>query len=113
MYLTETNKWYALNIKGDVPSPRASFALETDGERVFLFGGTDGTRTFNDLYLLDLDKLEWIHLKPNYASMTNLPKSRLGCSLTYSDGEFYLFGGMHMCLKKKGERFVCHFYLNF
>lgn len=38
---------------GDVPSPRYAHAAVAAGTKLFVFGGTDGARHFDDIYVLD------------------------------------------------------------
>jgi hypothetical protein len=40
-------------VKGTPPSPRDSHTCTTVGQRLFVFGGTDGTSPLKDLHILD------------------------------------------------------------
>jgi hypothetical protein len=44
-----------------LPAPRRCHALcaTDDGGRLWLFGGTDGQKTLNDLWLYDVDRRSW------------------------------------------------------
>lgn len=46
-------------MKGTPPSPRDSHSCTTVGNRLFVFGGTDGTNPLKDLHVLDT--CEYIH----------------------------------------------------
>lgn len=39
--------------KGTLPSPRDSHSCTAVGDNLFVFGGTNGTNSLNDLYILD------------------------------------------------------------
>lgn len=49
-----TMEWRALQASGDPPSPRYGHAVVIVGNKMLLYGGTDGASTFGDLYVLDL-----------------------------------------------------------
>lgn len=44
-------------MKGTPPAPRDSHSCTTVGDNLFVFGGTDGRRPLNDLYMLDTCEL--------------------------------------------------------
>ena len=44
---------------GSVPSPRSNYSCVTYAERVILFGGFDGTKRFNDVYIFNPRSLQW------------------------------------------------------
>ena len=49
--------WSPVCVTGSNPSPRASHTLTAvDEKRVILFGGYDGQKDLNDLWLLDVQK---------------------------------------------------------
>jgi len=74
------------------PQPRFDQAMATDREsgRVFLFGGRDGERFFNDLWVLDEKKMSWRKIETGQG-----PAPRSGHSLVYDkkSGRLILFGG--------------------
>jgi len=75
--------------KGDIPSERGHCAVSTIGSNLFLFGGTKYGEGYNDLFVLDVDKLEWKKL----STTGTIPIPRWGSSMT-SFGKFLiLFGG--------------------
>lgn len=45
--------WTKPNIKGHPPTPRDSHTCVTMGEKLYVFGGTDGTSPLDDLHVLD------------------------------------------------------------
>lgn len=40
----------------------ASLSAAEDGRRLYLFGGSDGSRALNDVFFLELEKLSWTFL---------------------------------------------------
>ena len=49
--------WSPVCVTGSKPSPRAGHTLTAvDEKRVILFGGGDGQKHWNDLWLLDVQK---------------------------------------------------------
>ena len=49
--------WTQPIISGTPPPPRDSHTCTTVGDNLLVFGGTDGTKPLNDLYILDTCKL--------------------------------------------------------
>jgi len=74
------------------PPPRFDQAMATDreGGRVFLFGGRDGKRFFNDLWVLDQKKMSWSKIEIGQG-----PSRRSGSSLVYDQKSrrLILYGG--------------------
>lgn len=55
----------------------ASLCATEDGRRLYLFGGSDGTRSLNDVVFLELEKLSWtyvaVHVSTARASQSRQP----------------------------------------
>ena len=49
--------WTQPMISGTPPPPRDSHSCTTVGDNLVVFGGTDGIKSLNDLYILDTCKL--------------------------------------------------------
>lgn len=47
-------RWYKIESKGTVPSPRHFHATAAIGDRVYMFGGFDGEGWKDDTHVLDL-----------------------------------------------------------
>ena len=47
------------------PPPRAGFGLAVSGDLLWLFGGSDGTCVYDDLWTLDLNSAAWSVVQPN------------------------------------------------
>ena len=52
--------WYSPMPQNDPPSScRAAHSCDKVGSNLYIFGGWNGKRALNDLYMLDIDKLVW------------------------------------------------------
>lgn len=52
-------RWQLLDVKGDLPCPRHSHAAAAVGDKLFIFGGTDGKQLLNDVYVFDTTTCVW------------------------------------------------------
>jgi N-acetylneuraminic acid mutarotase len=62
----DTNTWSKPSVRGKVPPPRASFASNVIGRKLYLFGGGriwDEGPVFNDTYSYDIGT---VHIIPYY-----------------------------------------------
>lgn len=82
--------WYAPEATGAQPCPRAAHSATVVGTRVYVFGGNDGTRLFNDLHILEVETMGWS--KPKVRGMPPSPRAGHGAALV-GDHELYIFGG--------------------
>lgn len=55
----EPTGWEKIESSGTVPSPRHSHAATTLGGLMYVYGGTDGTTVFNDMWEYDPATNEW------------------------------------------------------
>ncbi|CAF1214264.1 unnamed protein product [Adineta steineri] len=95
VYNCASNQWFQPLVKGDVPTGCAAFGFATDGTRILVFGGMIEYGKYSaDLWELNPLKWEWKKLKPRPPRTAPLPCARLGHTLTYAEGKFYLFGGL-------------------
>ena len=60
-------------------------------EKLYIFGGWDGSKRLNDLYILDTEKMIWTEVIPNMPN--TIPSPRAGMSLTNIKNKLVLFGG--------------------
>lgn len=57
----KTVVWKTPKINGIPPSPRSSHSATAVDNRLFVFGGFDGRRYYNDLHILDLGAPPYVH----------------------------------------------------
>ncbi|XP_062382629.1 kelch domain-containing protein 1-like [Sardina pilchardus] len=90
MFEPETNTWSEPQTQGVPPSPRASHASVTAGNKGYVCGGMDSTDM--DLHCLDLDTWTWTQI---YPTVGPLPVGRSLHTLTaVSEDKLFLFGGL-------------------
>ncbi|CEL93311.1 unnamed protein product [Vitrella brassicaformis CCMP3155] len=81
--------WVRPAASGSAPSARACHTLTRVGRKLYMFGGYDGTKCFNDMDVLDLDTMTWI--QPNLTG--TIPQARNAHTMTVITTKLYLFGG--------------------
>ena len=94
LHILDVNKMKWLSeeqaaVSGDLPSRRANHSSAVVGRKLCIFGGWDGKKRLNDIFILDTDTLVWS--KP--AVTGRLPAPRAGMSFTSVNGFTFLFGG--------------------
>ncbi|CAF4488939.1 unnamed protein product [Rotaria sp. Silwood1] len=90
-----TNQWFQPLTKGDIPTGCAAFGFATDGSRIIVFGGMIEYGKYSaDLWELNPITWQWKKIKARPPRTSSLPCARLGHTLTYVDGKYYLFGGL-------------------
>ncbi len=65
---TSGSAWSQLNCGGDVPPPRAHHTAHLYGSQMVVFGGTDGSNVYSNVYTLDLSNLQWTQRVPQSSS---------------------------------------------
>eukprot|EP01090_Pellita_catalonica_P002547 TRINITY_DN1211_c0_g1_i1.p1 TRINITY_DN1211_c0_g1~~TRINITY_DN1211_c0_g1_i1.p1 ORF type:complete len:313 (-),score=51.27 TRINITY_DN1211_c0_g1_i1:65-1003(-) len=80
--------WRRVAAKGDVPSARCHSAMVAVGTKIFLFGGQDKIKKFDDFYEFDTTSNTWKKIETAIK-----PPRSLGHAMTVLNGEIYLFGG--------------------
>lgn len=66
IFVAEKQIWTQPIISGTPPPPRDSHTCTTVGDNLLVFGGTDGTKPLNDLYILDTCKLFLFPFQASY-----------------------------------------------
>jgi len=95
VYNCATNQWFQPVVRGEIPTGCAAFGFATDGQRILVFGGmTEYGKYSADLWELNPIKWEWRKLKARPPRTVAPPCPRLGHTLTFAEGKFYLFGGL-------------------
>ncbi|EPS71470.1 hypothetical protein M569_03290, partial [Genlisea aurea] len=81
--------WSEAALSGKLPTPRDSHSATTVGDKLFIFGGTDGKRPLNDLHVLDTASNSWIF--PSVRG--DVPEPREGHSAALIGKKLFIFGG--------------------
>jgi len=96
MYLLNIEKeecpqfqWQRGVTSGNAPAARACHTLSRLGWKLYMFGGYDGAKCFNDMDILDLETMTWMH--PTLAGTP--PQARNAHTMTVIGTNLYLFGG--------------------
>ncbi|KAG4095658.1 galactose oxidase [Neocallimastix lanati (nom. inval.)] len=83
--------WTKITTTGKAPSPRGyhtSNLIQNDtGNKVVVFGGSDGHECFSELFILDLDKNHWTRVN------TDRPIPRLSHTATQVGSYLFIIGG--------------------
>ncbi|KAF4656466.1 Kelch motif [Perkinsus chesapeaki] len=82
-------RWIKVLTSGQAPSARACHSLSRLNKKLFMFGGYDGQKCFNDIDVLDLETMTWI--QPNICGQP--PMARNAHTMTVVGTKLYLFGG--------------------
>ncbi|OMJ80673.1 hypothetical protein SteCoe_19006 [Stentor coeruleus] len=83
--------WKEQSISGDVPSPRHSHAVDSDGDAMVLFGGEDVTGLKNDLFIYNSLKSYW---KKLITKSEVYPRNTKGACLVLKFPLVYIYGGI-------------------
>lgn len=75
--------------KGKVPPARTNHSMITYGDKMFLFGGTNGFQWFNDVWCYDSAVNQWTQLD----CIGYIPVPREGHAAALVDDVMYIFGG--------------------
>ncbi|XP_074571348.1 protein GLUTELIN PRECURSOR ACCUMULATION 3-like [Curcuma longa] len=86
---TAMKSWSKPTLKGIPPSPRDSHSCTTIGDKLFVFGGTDGKNPLKDTHILDTLSNTWI--APNLFGEG--PDAREGHGAALVDKRIFIFGG--------------------
>eukprot|EP01090_Pellita_catalonica_P022411 TRINITY_DN8700_c0_g1_i2.p1 TRINITY_DN8700_c0_g1~~TRINITY_DN8700_c0_g1_i2.p1 ORF type:complete len:511 (+),score=55.63 TRINITY_DN8700_c0_g1_i2:881-2413(+) len=95
-YTYSTNKWNELTEKaaqnGQLPPIRNGHSSTAIGDEIWVFGGWDDTRYFNDLWKFNIDTTQWTNLT-SADPETARPSPRNGHSAVTYSGRLIIFGG--------------------
>ncbi|KAK6589258.1 hypothetical protein RS030_213317 [Cryptosporidium xiaoi] len=84
--------WTKFEINGNrkkQPSPRACHTINKLNHKIYLFGGYDGNKCYNDLWVYDIDNKSWSEIE----MIERIPKSRNGHSTITCSKGVLIFGG--------------------
>lgn len=60
---TESNAWVQKHATGDAPTARYAHAAVGVGTKLYVYGGTDGSKYFDEFYMLDTGTKDFCFLK--------------------------------------------------
>ncbi|KAL6062754.1 SAM domain (Sterile alpha motif) domain containing protein [Balamuthia mandrillaris] len=87
---TGTMAWSRPVTKGAAPVARWGHTATLIGtNQIFIFGGHDGTRMLNDLFVLNTDTMTWQQISPH----GTVPSARAGHTATAIMDKIFIFGG--------------------
>jgi len=81
--------WHKAPTSGTPPSARACHTLTRLAHKLYMFGGYDGGKCFNDMDIIDLETMTW--MQPTLSG--TLPQARNAHTMTVISMKLYLFGG--------------------
>ncbi|CAK0875638.1 unnamed protein product [Prorocentrum cordatum] len=81
--------WHKAPTSGAPPSARACHTLTRLAHKLYMFGGYDGAKCFNDMDIIDLETMTW--MQP--ALSGTLPQARNAHTMTVILTKLFLFGG--------------------
>ncbi|KAG6911578.1 hypothetical protein DXG01_011881 [Tephrocybe rancida] len=81
--------WEFIEPAGEVPARRTGHVCVTHGDRIFIFGGTDGQYHYNDTWAFDIHTRQWSELH----CIGFIPAPREGHAAAVIDDVIYVFGG--------------------
>ncbi|KAL7025886.1 hypothetical protein ACKWTF_013679 [Chironomus riparius] len=82
------------------PCPRESHTSILYKNQLIVYGGMNGKRRLNDIWMLDLDSFSWIKL----TTTGTIPLARSMHTATLVDNEMYIFGGF---VHEKSKSWKC------
>ena len=87
---TTTLHWRSVqDIQGTRPPPRANHSSSIIGDNLYIFGGWDGSKRLNDLFVFNLKEFIWSQI----AVVGESPAPRAGMELCNVTDKLFLFGG--------------------
>lgn len=104
LYSINTETWESVKLEcnGDIPSPRfshTSICIE-NGQKMLIFGGFDGTKAFNDVYIFDFKFKTWKYIECQ-GEIPNPMFSHSSCLIHINNKEYMIvLGG---CSLKKNN----------
>lgn len=81
------------------PAPRTGHICVTHGDRIIVFGGTDGQYHYNDTWAYDVNTRRWTELQ----CIGFIPSPREGHAAAVVDDVIYIFGGRGVDGKDLGD----------
>ncbi|XP_011623227.1 nitrile-specifier protein 5 [Amborella trichopoda] len=86
----DTHSWSIVDVSGDAPPPRVGVTMAAVKDKIYVFGGRDGThKELNEFYSFDTVTNEWQQL----SSGEEGPPARSYHATASDDQHVYIFGG--------------------
>ncbi|KAI5479159.1 hypothetical protein MNV49_004019 [Pseudohyphozyma bogoriensis] len=85
--------WRELRVTGKPPIARGYHSMTLVGSKAVVFGGSDGTECFSDVFILDLETLVWQEVKPDLDLDVAGGYPRLSHSATCVGSYLFIVGG--------------------
>ncbi|CAD8066764.1 unnamed protein product [Paramecium sonneborni] len=85
---TKLRQWNQIRTTREI-QPRVDMSLVINNEKLYVFGGADGSNRFNDLHCFDIQNNQWIKLQTH----GQVPSPRFGHTAEVYKNQMYLFGG--------------------
>jgi hypothetical protein len=83
------NIWAVPNASGPAPSPRHSHASIVIGTKIYIYGGSNGTQVFDDVYSFDTATNTWEKVNPE----GTVAPGRTRTDIALWKNELLVFGG--------------------
>eukprot|EP01084_Bolivina_argentea_P008747 16361_1 len=83
--------WDKPKTTGNAPTARAAHASALIGHKMYIFGGNNGNKVFNDLYCLDTISMKWCKMK----AKGHIPCARSAHTMTAMNNKLLVFGGIN------------------
>lgn len=83
--------WSCPSTRGIPPTPRFGHTMTAIGKYLYVFGGSDGKRSFNTLFILDVDSLIWT--QPPCAGTPPSTRSK-HCAVPLKNDSLFVWGGI-------------------
>ncbi|PNY11087.1 RING finger protein B-like [Trifolium pratense] len=104
---TVNQTWSQPAIKGTPPTPRDSHTCSVVGDRLFVFGGTDGMNPLKDLHILDTSLQTW----ECPIIRGDGPEAREGHSAAVVGQRLFIFGGCGKSADNNSEVYYNDLYI--
>lgn len=91
VFNVQSDNWDSKNLLGDVPSPRYSHAVDSEGDIFVLFGGEDALGLKNDIFIYNSLNSMWKQLIPKSATT---PRATKGACIVLRFPLVYIYGGV-------------------
>ncbi|KLO08605.1 galactose oxidase [Schizopora paradoxa] len=90
-YKTNPLRWELVHEDGaiKVPARRTGHVSVSDGDKIYIFGGTDGQYHYNDTWMFCTSTRTWTEL----SCIGYIPSAREGHAAAAANGRMYIFGG--------------------